>query len=269
MKLTECFKSSELESDDEASSQSESEELSYEQWADESSSSVSGIPKCKRKVSACKYSLAKRRKQNDFPSESSSHKQRVTGVDSAWKQEFKWMDISGDDGMVCTLCRKFSRRPQKSVPGKAVWVDMPCKTVRRSALVLHQDSKSHHEAVEIEISLQASKKDGGVERALDTVISAQRKAFVGALKCMYFLNKQEIAHTTNFIPLLNLAKSLGVQNLTDLFVGRSAAYRSERFIQEIVSALGEVIKQNIVTAMQQSDFVVLMVDETTDVAVMK
>ena len=60
-----------------------------------------------------------------------------------------------------------------------------------------------------------------------------------------------------------------MEYLNDLYVGGNAAYRSERFMQEIVSALGEVIKQKIITQIQLSDFFVLMIDETTDVAVMK
>ena len=171
--------------------------------------------------------------------------------------------------MVCGLCRKFSRRLQKCVPGKATWVDVPCKTIRRSALVVHKESRSHCEAVQMEVALQASKSDGGIERVLDFVVSAQRKAFIAALKCMYFLNKREIAHTTNFVPLLDLAKSLGVQYLNDLYVGENAAYRSERFVQEIISALGEVVVRKICVVLQNSPFFVLMIDETTDVAVMK
>lgn len=98
--------------------------------------------------------------------------------------------------------------------------------------------------MQLETTLQASRKDGGLERALENVISAERKAFIGALKCIYFLNKREIAHTTNFIPLHDLAKSLGVEYLNDL---GNAAYRSERFVQQILSALGQVMKQKIAT----------------------
>lgn len=90
--------------------------------------------------------------------------------------------------MVCTLCCKFSRHPLKCVVGKAVWVDVPCKTIRRSAIVAHKESNSHCEAVQMEVALQASKRDGGIERALDCVVSAQRKIFIAALKCMYSTN---------------------------------------------------------------------------------
>ena len=48
----------------------------------------------------------------------------------------------------------------------------------------HKESRSHREAVQMEVALQASNSDGGIERALDFVVSAQRKAFIAALKCI-------------------------------------------------------------------------------------
>ena len=103
----------------------------------ESSSSVCGVPRSKWKVTVARSSLIKRRKQaSSSPSEcTSSQKQRTTGINPAWATEFTWMEICGNDGMTCTLCRKFSRRPQKCMPGRAVWVDLPCKTIRRASLI--------------------------------------------------------------------------------------------------------------------------------------
>ena len=46
-----------------------------------------------------------------------------------------------------------------------------------------------------------SQKEGGIAMALQHVVSAHRKAFIGALRCVYLLNHQEIAHTTTFMPL--------------------------------------------------------------------
>ena len=62
---------------------------------------------------------------------------------------------------------------------------------------------------------------------------------------------------------------MGVQYLNDLYVGENAAYRSERFVQEIISAIGEVVVRKICVVLQNSPFFVPMIDETTDVAVMK
>ena len=69
-----------------------------------------------------------------------------------------------------------------------------------------------------------------------------------------FLTKREIAHSTNFGPLLELAKSLGVAYLQDLQLGGNAQYTSERFIQEVVQALGDAITDPIIFSIQQSPF---------------
>ena len=73
---------------------------------------------------------------------------------------------------------------------------------------------------------------------------------------MYFLNEREIPHTTNFGQIIDLAKSLGVQYLNDSYVAENAAYRSERFMQEVVSTLGEVVIRD---SIQASPFFALIV----------
>ena len=86
---------------------------------------------------------------------------------------------------------------------------------------------------------------------------------------MYFLNKREIPHTTNFLPLVELCKSLGATYLADIVVGGNAKYSSERFMQEIIQALAEVVSKNIIIALQASPFFSLCIDETTDMSVTK
>ena len=148
-------------------------------------------------------------------------------------------------GMVCSLCRKHCRRPKKSVVGKAVWTDVPCQSITRQALVKHSRSESHIDAIKMEAALGSSRTDGGIEMAFQWVISAERKAVIGSLKCMYFLNKREIAHTTNFVPLCELGKYLGAVYLQDLQRGGNAHYTSERFKQEIMQALAETVAKPI------------------------
>ena len=36
-----------------------------------------------------------------------------------------------DQGMMSSLCRKHSRRPEKATVGKAYWVDLACRTLVR------------------------------------------------------------------------------------------------------------------------------------------
>ena len=98
---------------------------------------------------------------------------------------------------------------------------------------------------------------------------AERKAFIGALKTTYFLNKREIAHTTNFMPLLDLGKSLGATYLNDMHIGGNASYTSERTMQELVRALGKTVSMEIYQQLQMSPLFTLCVDETADVSVTK
>ena len=91
------------------------------------------------------------------------------------------------------------------------------------------------------------------------------KAFIGHLKYMHFLAKQEIAHT-NFTPLV---KSLGATYLVEIALGQNWKYTSECFMQEIVSAMGEAALEPIKEEIQSSPVFSLLIDETTDVSIIK
>ena len=167
------------------------------------------------------------------------------------------------------ICAESSRRPKKVAVGKATWVNLPCTTITRQSLVRHSQSECHVTATKMEAALVSSRKDGGIEKAFDRVISAERRAFIGGLKCMYFLNRREIVHTTHFLPLVELSKSLRATYLEDMNIGQNAKYTSERFMQESIQALAEVISQDIVKLLQASPFFSLCIDETTDVSTTK
>ena len=86
-----------------------------------------------------------------------------------------------------SLCRKHSRRPRKSVVGRAIRTDIPCQSITRQALVKHSQSESHVEAMKMEAILCSSTGDSGIRMAFECVASEERKAMLGALKCIYFL----------------------------------------------------------------------------------
>ena len=65
----------------------------------------------------------------------------------------------------------------------------------------------------------------------------------------------------NFVGLI---QSLGATYLTDLNIGGNAHYTSERFMQEAITSLGEVISISIFDKVRSSP---LMCDETTDIAI--
>ena len=89
------------------------------------------------------------------------------------------------------------------------------------------------------------------------------------MKCLYWLCKQEIPHTTNYEPLLALVKALGCSYLSSLSKGGNAHYTSECIIQEVVGILASPIENSQVTALSRSTYYGLMIDESTDISVTK
>ena len=203
----------------------------------------------------------------------SASKHRKTGVDPSWRNDFPWLETSvcesGEPGMWCNLCKEINCRPKRAPLGKAVWIEVPCKTITRQRLVEHLESDCHKEAMRITSSRRLAERRGGITEAFDEVVTEQKKAFIGHLKCMHFLAKQEIAHTTNFLPLVKLGKSLGASYLGSMSMGQNMKYTSERFMQEIVLAMGESVQESLKEEIQASPVFALLVDETTDVSILK
>ena len=82
---------------------------------------------------------------------------------------------------------------------------------------------------------------------------------------MHFLAKCEIAHTTDFTPLIELASLLGLF----ILVGQNMKYTSECFMQETVLALAETVIEPIKEGMQASPYFSLLINETPDVSILK
>ena len=80
----------------------------------------------------------------------------------------------------------------------------------------------HKEAVEQERACQIVKACGEIRETVQGQVALQKSAVIGAMKCLYWLCKQEIAHTTNYQPLLSLAMSLGCNHLSALNAGGNA-----------------------------------------------
>ena len=65
-------------------------------------------------------------------------------------------------------------------------------------------------------------------------MSQERRAVIGALKCIYFWTENELPHTTNYLSLLDLAISLGCDYMKDLCQGSNASYRFKQTMAEFI-----------------------------------
>ena len=144
-----------------------------------------------------------------------------------------WLDYKPDQGMFCLLCKKYNKRPFNN----GIWNSQPCICLRLQSIIIHERSAAHLDSVKLEA---ASKASENVVSALNRPISA--KGIEQAFLCLYFLAKQRIPHTTNYVPLLDLAGLLGVDVKSKISIARNATYSSDKTIQEMVHILSDVIE---------------------------
>lgn len=137
--------------------------------------------------------------------------------------------------MFCKLCIKHGQHAK----GIKTWTNVPSTSYRLDRLHEHSQAGNHIVAVGLEGQREAAKKSGGIEGAMAKVITVQETAFMGAMRCMYWLVKQDVAYTTKYKSLLSLVKDLGCTYFEALNIDNATNYTSERTMQEMVWCLGE------------------------------
>jgi hypothetical protein len=112
--------------------------------------------------------------------------------------------------MSCTLCIKHKVKTRSD---SGIWTTKPCLSITGQAIKRHLKSEMHQDAVFCEKQALCTTN---IQDALGLVVSLERRAFLGALRCLHWLCKGEIAHTTKYKGLLDLAKELGCDYLSHL-----------------------------------------------------
>ena len=72
-------------------------------------------------------------------------------------------------------------------------------------------------------------------------MNQERRAVIGALKCMSFLTN-DLPHTSTFSELLDLAINIGSEYLRALRQTGNAHYRSEKIMGELVQCLSKCVQ---------------------------
>ena len=194
-------------------------------------------------------------------------KHRESGFDPAWKDEFTWIHVVEDHegpGMVCFLCRKHNQTTKRMV-----WIEIPCCLFQKDKILQHQRSKCHMDSILTESHAAASRVSGGIQSALQEQVSMQRMGVISALKCLYWLVKEEVAHHTKFGTLLELAKSIGCPYLSELDVSKGAKYMSHIMIDDFLTVLSDCVETTVLSDVHNSSTVGILCDESTDIANLK
>lgn len=143
-----------------------------------------------------------------------------------------------------------------------VWNTVPCTSLRKDKVVKHSQSQMHKIAAlkeERRLSVSAEFCGGVIEASFQRQIELNREAIRGALQALYWLAKEEVAHTTKYESLLKLAKTWGHDFLSVLQVGKNAMYTSDTIIQEFLQVLADVIFKEQLRKLGASQFFSLLI----------
>ena len=184
-----------------------------------------------------------------------------------WRNKHPWIVVE-DDGVYCLYCKAGTGLSS----GSSVFVSTPFTGTRPDKLVQHKHSGSHQAAAagyrERQQRFALGATISQVIKEADT-LTVDEEAFVDALRVMYFLNKQEIAHTTTFKGLKNLCELLGNDTLQRLRKAKNLNYESEMTMNEMVRAIGLSLEEENLLEARASPYFSLILDKATDISVNK
>ena len=197
----------------------------------------------------------------------------AVGYSIEWEKDFPWLqpvrhvETGPVTGMLCCLCKK--HKTKNKYNQTMVWSESPCTCIRRDSVRRHSLSNQHKTAMELELAREESVRTGGVRQAFQSQIALNRSAVKVALECLYWLIKSEIPHTTHYTSLVKAVEFMGCSQLEHLYHGENAKYSSQRVIQEFQQVMGEQIELEQLKNLLSSPLYSIMIDETTDVAILK
>lgn len=179
-----------------------------------------------------------------------------------WADGRPWLKYVFNEGMYCVLCQKYNKLPF----GRTKWNTSPSVRLRLQSIKDHENTCEHKDSIRAELMNTKCRKVPEILSAPETV---SEDGMVKAFKCLYWLCKQKIAHTTKFEQLLDLETALGVDIKQQICKGKNAKYTSRTAIGEFLECINQVIEEDILTDMKASEQFALMFDETTDCAVIE
>ncbi|XP_071169572.1 zinc finger protein 862-like [Mytilus edulis] len=175
-------------------------------------------------------------------------------------------DGQTETSLLCNLCITFNKKPMN---GSLIWTSKPCITVTLESISKHAKSDAHKEAEQLEAQRILSGNGQGLVQAVAAQASMEKTALIGAFRSLYWLASEEIPHTTKYSSLLGYAKRMGCSYLNHLQKGGNANYESQRTLQEMLHIIAEQIAAPILQDICNSRYYSILIDETTDIAVIK
>ena len=131
------------------------------------------------------------------------------GFDSSWAIERPWVFCAEEDGVEVLMCKLCTTHKPVGV-GRRCWVDYGSRTLRKDALLLHEKSMQHRDAVRAAMSHKMELADG-----LASMESESQAATEDALKVLYFILRHNLPLDL-FADIVELSVDLGASRLRNL-----------------------------------------------------
>ena len=181
----------------------------------------------------------------------------------------RYLSVDDPGKIISVLCKLYQKHGKYQHNHAGTRTDKPLRCIRKDILKSHSESVMHRDAQDRELTLVQSQRDGDIRMAFEKGIAAQRVAVQGALKVVYWICIEEVAHKTKYESLIYLAINLGCTYLEELNVSTRVNYRSRRIVGEFIELLSSIIERDIIMKIKASPYFSVMIDESTDVAILK
>ncbi|KAJ8048373.1 hypothetical protein HOLleu_00656 [Holothuria leucospilota] len=167
-----------------------------------------------------------------------------------------WLVYQENVGMFCLLCRKHNTA---NLHNKAVeYNQKPAVRFRKRAVQEHAASAKHKAARQAELTSRVSVFERLYQQRENTRVSTISNAFLAA----YWLAKEELPNI-NLYSLIGLLEKAGLEQM------RYFAYRSKGIAREIFLILGEVIRDEVASKVNEANCYGILTDEVTDITTLE
>lgn len=172
----------------------------------------------------------------------------------SWENSHKWLLYKPDKNlMFCSLCLNH---------GKVNSFTTGTNNFKTTTIERHVQSRLHQNAV------QEKKGKQDMKKTLTAAQSSKEQSVIKALQTVYYMAKTDIANN-KYQETLEWLAFMGVEDLAHIGSGKNATYTSHHILEDMQKSITSVITEGINEKIQESPFITFLVDESTDIAVLK
>ena len=213
------------------------------------------VDSTEREASEPSVSTAKNNNSSDSednqPPEKKAKKVIIRSFQQKWFNDYDWLEYDSEKKlMYCKLCKKCK---------KDTAFTTGCSNFRTSTLVRHVNCKDHRNSV-VESNAQDS-----MTTVMEKAFNEEEESILTAMKTTYFMAKEDIA-IHKYPSFLNFLQFLGNEPAKHF---EGSTYHSRQISGEMQDAIAKVITEKLGCDLQNSQFITVMCDESTDTTVLK